>query len=499
MSDDFQRYHEMARAFIDDIPPYPAEAYSGRGVVISGGGIDYFPCAWVCIRMLRRLGCRLPIELWHLGPFEMSDEMRELVKPLGVTCVDAHEIRRAQPVRRLGGWESKPFSILHSRFEEVLYLDADNVPVVDPSFLFTSEPYAETGAVFWPDYAPVFKSSGAWRLCEVPYRSEPSFESGQMLVHKERCWAPLQLTMHYNEHSEVYHPHTGGDKDTFHMAWRRLEQEHTMIPYAVRDLSGRVMRQHDFSGRVIFQHRNLAKWKLDPDANPRIEGFECEDMCFEELRALNEKWCGHVRVPLPDNEPARRLAEEVIQTRWFLYHRLGFDRRFLELLEDQSIGEGGAGLEKSWHVEMNGEGSPLLCIRGNSDVTCALARESEGRFTGRWRSHERMPIQLVARTKLPRKEIETIEKDRLRDRLRGRQLLFVRVRRDCTLARFEDDRLVMDGAPGSRGWTIRYQDDGTAELILTREDGRRSVLREDPDGIWRGTGDGPVELIPVPD
>jgi len=35
---------------------------------------QYFPSAWVCINMLRQVGCTLPIELWHLGPDEMSEE-----------------------------------------------------------------------------------------------------------------------------------------------------------------------------------------------------------------------------------------------------------------------------------------------------------------------------------------------------------------------------------------------------------------------------------------
>ena len=33
---------------------------SGRGIVVCGGGRRYFPAAWVCIKMLRRLGCARP-------------------------------------------------------------------------------------------------------------------------------------------------------------------------------------------------------------------------------------------------------------------------------------------------------------------------------------------------------------------------------------------------------------------------------------------------------
>ena len=41
-----------------------------------------------------------------------------------------------------------------SSFEEVLYLDSDNVPLRDPAHLFESELYSgkdKPGVVFWPD------------------------------------------------------------------------------------------------------------------------------------------------------------------------------------------------------------------------------------------------------------------------------------------------------------------------------------------------------------
>jgi hypothetical protein len=38
----------------------------------------------------------------------------------------------------------------------VLYLDSDNVPAQDPSFLFDATEYERTGALFWPDFWLVF-------------------------------------------------------------------------------------------------------------------------------------------------------------------------------------------------------------------------------------------------------------------------------------------------------------------------------------------------------
>jgi ADP-heptose:LPS heptosyltransferase len=55
-----------ANRFIERMPPYPG-GFRGQGIVICAGGIRLFTNAWVCVQLLRRLGCRLPIELWHLG------------------------------------------------------------------------------------------------------------------------------------------------------------------------------------------------------------------------------------------------------------------------------------------------------------------------------------------------------------------------------------------------------------------------------------------------
>ena len=96
-------------------------------------------------------------------------------------------------------------------------------------------------------------------MCGVQYRDEPEFESGQIVVNKERCWAPLSLAFWYNDHSEFFYQYVHGDKETFHMAWRKLGQEYSIVPYPIQSLTG-TMCQHDFQGNRLFQHRNLRKW-----------------------------------------------------------------------------------------------------------------------------------------------------------------------------------------------------------------------------------------------
>jgi hypothetical protein len=282
------RHNMMSYCVTANPPAIPMGSYAGRGVVICGGGEKYFPCVWVCVRTLRMHGCTLPIEVWHLGPAEMTDEMRGLLEPYGVTCVDAFAVREKNSARRLGGWELKAFSVIHSRFAEVLLIDADNVPVRDPSFLFDEAPYREHGAIFWPDFNRLGPERPIWRILDIAYRDEPEVESGQMVIDKIRCWAALNLAMHLNEHSDFYYKYVLGDKETFHLAWRKLGQEYAMPSRPLSALPA-TMCQYDFDGRLVFQHRNFAKWKLD-EPNRRIRGFQFEEQCLAFLEELRGRW-----------------------------------------------------------------------------------------------------------------------------------------------------------------------------------------------------------------
>jgi ADP-heptose:LPS heptosyltransferase len=279
--------------FINSIPKYP-DCYSGRGIVICGGGVRYFTNAWVAINRLRKSGCTLPIELWHWGRGEMSSQMKALVAPLSVDCIDACVVSRKHPTRVRRGWALKPYAIKHSRFREVLLLDADNVATVAPEFLFETAQYRATGALFWPDYEQAIKDEAApvWRSCGLRAPAEPEFESGQVLLDKRRCWKALCLCLWFNEHSTFYYKYLHGDKETFHLAFRKVRKSYSLVPTPVQSLEG-TMCQHDFQGRRIFQHRNFDKWDFLP-LNRSVTDFWFEGECQGHLARLRRLWDGRI-------------------------------------------------------------------------------------------------------------------------------------------------------------------------------------------------------------
>lgn len=289
---DFFVFREASERQVRMTPKYPG-GYEQRGIVICGGGPRYFPCLWVCVQMLRQFGCKLPIQVWHLGSREMDERMKSLLAPFGVETVDAEAVRQEHPVRRLGGWELKSYAIMRCPFREVMLLDADNVPVCNPDYLFETKEYRKTGAVFWPDLGRFSKSNPIWDICGVEYRSEPEFESGQILVDKKRCWKALSLALWYNEHSDFYYRYIHGDKDTFHLAFRKVEKTYAMPSRPAQMLENLVFCQHDFDGEWVFQHRNRSKWSLWRQ-NRRIPDFWHDDECLLHLEQLRSIWDGRI-------------------------------------------------------------------------------------------------------------------------------------------------------------------------------------------------------------
>ena len=276
------------------LPPYPG-GFRGRGIVIAAGGCRFFTKAWVCVTRLRQLGCALPIEVWHLGKPEMLPRMARLLRRYGAACVDALEVRKAHPFRILGGWELKCYAIAQCGFEEVLYLDADNVAVENPEHLFDAALYRKTGALFWPDLGRFEKTQKAWDILGLERPDGPEFESGQMLLNKQQCWRALCLALWLNENSDFFYRHLHGDKETLHLAFERLGQSYTLVPTPALPLPG-TMCQHGLDGRRLFQHRNTDKWSLFA-TNRKVDGFLFEDECRKSLRELQELWDSRMLLP----------------------------------------------------------------------------------------------------------------------------------------------------------------------------------------------------------
>jgi len=254
------------KKFVKQIPQYPG-TYHGRGIVICAGGLGYFTCCWIAIQAVRQLGCTLPIELWYVG-HELSEEIIEGLKDQQVTCKNVVDYGGTA----LSGYRVKPFAIFNSSFKEVLYLDADNIPVRNPEELFETKEYLEYGTLFWPDFWKTAPDNPIWPIVESTDYDIQEQESGQLLIDKEKCWRELNLCQYFNTKSQIYYRLLLGDKDTFKFAWMALKTPFYMIPIPVGTCGyhnkknnafiGTTMVQHNPAGDICFLHRNLLKWDI---------------------------------------------------------------------------------------------------------------------------------------------------------------------------------------------------------------------------------------------
>lgn len=415
-------FRQMSDEFAASLPGLePTNKGEGRGIVLAGGGLKYFPSLWVLLNQLREVGCKLPIQLWHLGRAELDPAMRKLLEPFGVEFVDAREHEKKYPCRILNGWELKPYAVLHSRFRESLFLDADDTPLRDPSFLFDSEEYQQHGAAFWPDYPhwsltpkhwerfgvepiapPLPRNKPDWKCYgrPIPRNIDAPLESGQFMVDKGRCWRELRLALWYCEHSDYCFSHLGqgdrlhGDKETFHLAWRKLKTTYAM-PSIWPDWDTHTMFQHGFDHFPLFLHRTQDKWQYDPSKNRHGEDIPGEDKLFEIARKLPTVWGGRIwENSSPTKEEQERMAR--LAYRAYSYQRIGLDNgesRTLRLAPDGMISEGRAHMEQRWSLWSTDHGEELS-ICGADGLTCILQLCTDNVWRGRWEIHEKCEVEL---------------------------------------------------------------------------------------------------------
>jgi len=266
---------DAAQEFLATVEPYPGNS-NGRGIVTCAGGPRYLACAWVLVRTLRRLGCQLPIEVWCYQR-ELDRNWSDLVERYDVvvrTCREEADLNN--PGR--AGWRLKPTAVLSSALQEVLYLDADNFPLRDPSGLFETAEYQSRRTIFWPDQNKAQRGSDQWTAFGVSYRDEYEIESGQLLLDKAATWRALKLCEWYNRHAEFFYRYVYGDKDTFRFAWRKTETPYAVPSHAVASGS-RYLVQHDFEGRELFPSRATA-WDVVPAGLVRYTRFKRADRHF---------------------------------------------------------------------------------------------------------------------------------------------------------------------------------------------------------------------------
>ena len=230
--------------------------------------------ALTTVAMLRGMGCVLPVEIWHRTG-EVSSAARTLMAIYTVTprtfedVIEDPALLKPYDFTPAYGtpkpFQLKSIALLHSAFEEVLCLDADNTPVKDVSYLFDHETYRASGVVMWPDYWKTNPENPIWRVVQsLPWHSREQ-ESGQLLVNKKQRWRDVNLHLHFSsrEYSQLMY----GEKDAMKYACAALKSPCHMVAALLSPVGtryngrflGMSMMQHGLEGEFLFLHHNNFK------------------------------------------------------------------------------------------------------------------------------------------------------------------------------------------------------------------------------------------------
>jgi alpha 1,2-mannosyltransferase len=213
----------FVRAITDSPPALPYNPGT-KGIVSTAGGF-YLPVLVISLRMLRRTGSTLPMEIFLSDEEEYEPYICDTVLPsLNARCIILSRILATSPAK-IEKYQFKPFAMLFSSFEDILFLDADAFPLEDPAHLFTQDPFLSKGLLTWPDFwassaSPVFYDIAGHQAPPMDLRQ--STESGEILLSKKSHTRSLLLATYYNFHGPgLYYPLLSqgaageGDKETF--------------------------------------------------------------------------------------------------------------------------------------------------------------------------------------------------------------------------------------------------------------------------------------------
>jgi FkbM family methyltransferase len=247
--------------------PPPAPSFrQACGIVICAGGWRYFPSLYVTVRMIRRTGCRLPVQVWYLGDHhELDPRMGEMLAGQGVEWIDGSAVWRGHAelmalcARVDDGLMLKSLAACYSPFAEVLCLDADSYPVANPEALLARPEYRQVGAAFWPGREPLDRE-----VCQrvgLGRADHLTIDPGQFVVDKRRHWLPLSLSLRLcAQRTRIWKPPCAAH-GCYALAWRLSPHELVLVS-AQSGWETHSFIHCDFDGRPLFVHRTADKFRL---------------------------------------------------------------------------------------------------------------------------------------------------------------------------------------------------------------------------------------------
>lgn len=276
-----RKAHEKFVEGIKDGNPPMVYTPGSQGLVSTGGG-QYLPVFVISLRMLRRTGTTLPVEVFLADHDEYEKHIcEEVLPPLNATCVIMDDILSSVPHDvKITKYQFKVFAMIFSSFEDILFLDADAFPIHNPEELFSSQLFKEHGLISWPDF---WASSTSEYYYTISQQKTPSMgerassETGELLMSKKTHQRFLLLATYYNYYGPThYYPLLSqgspgeGDKDTFLPAASVFNQTFYATSESVKPI-GHTIADGSFSGSAMVQFDPIQDYNLTQQGLRRVQ------------------------------------------------------------------------------------------------------------------------------------------------------------------------------------------------------------------------------------
>ena len=279
---DVKKMSKKHAGFVEAIDTLKPHYVPGtRGLVTTAGG-QYLPVLTISLRMLRHVGSTLPMEIFLASDEEYERHICDVVFPqLNARCVVLDHIWKAAPeARNISAYQYKPFAMLFSSFEEMLFLDADSFAIRDPNILVSSDPFRKFGMVTWPDFWGSTASRIYYKIASqyVPRTTaRASTESGELLLSKKTHRRSLMMATYYNYYGPSHYYSLfsqgaagEGDKETFIAAANVVSEPFYQVSEPIMAIGHR-SADGGMTGSAMVQYDPIEDYELTKNGLWRVK------------------------------------------------------------------------------------------------------------------------------------------------------------------------------------------------------------------------------------
>lgn len=326
---------ELHTKLVEDLPEkFPKGLYKGDGIVIVGG--DRFSMmAFLSLKTLRDSGNRLPVEILIPIQDEGDDEYcNDLLPKFNARCISVRSILDEKTIADsdFHGYQYKALALIVSSFENVLLLDADNIPVRQLDHIFKNEPFTNHGLVLWPDYWRRFTHPDYYKISgvkvgnnrirhgkdtltdpsryfnkdddpktQIPFHDregtvpDSTTESGQVLVSKSLHAKTILLALYYNLNGPShYYPLLSqgtlgeGDKETYIHAANALNKPFYQLKNGPGTAGYHKPNGEGYHGSAMLQSDPVEDYALYKKVGKAISSVDTQVGAYKDL--INYKY-----------------------------------------------------------------------------------------------------------------------------------------------------------------------------------------------------------------